>query len=204
MALLAKDPTNVIITGVGGQGNVLASRILGNLLSMQGLSITIGETFGASQRGGSVASHLRVSAKGAWSPQIPKGRADLVVALEPIEALRILAEYGNKEVTVITNTRSIFPVGCISGELAYPTMDQVKGWLNEFSKKAYFIDATNEAMKLGSPIFGNIMMIGALSAVGTLPVTREGFFTAVSAAMAASKVDINMQAFDIGVAMIQN
>ena len=77
---LSYDPYNVIITGVGGQGNVLASRVLGNMLSEKGLQVTIGETFGASQRGGSEMSHLRISAVSSWSPQIPKGKAHLVVA----------------------------------------------------------------------------------------------------------------------------
>ena len=78
---LAVDPYNVIITGVGGQGNVMASRIVGNILSRTGLTVTIGETFGASQRGGSVMSHLRISATSYWSPQIPKGKCHLVVSL---------------------------------------------------------------------------------------------------------------------------
>ena len=73
-ASLPYDPYNVIITGVGGQGNVMASRVVGNMLSRKNLNVTIGETFGASQRGGSVMSHLRISAASHWSPQIPKGK----------------------------------------------------------------------------------------------------------------------------------
>jgi len=92
---LSKDPYNLIITGVGGQGNVMASRVLSNMLVRKGYYVTIGETFGASQRGGSVMSHIRVSASSAWSPQIPQGRADMVVSLEPIEAIRVLKTYGN-------------------------------------------------------------------------------------------------------------
>ena len=104
---LAYDPYNVIITGVGGQGNVMASRILGNMLSRKGLSVTIGETFGASQRGGSVMSHLRISTGSSWSPQIPKGQGHLVISLEPTEALRVLVNYGNPNIRVLCNTRSI-------------------------------------------------------------------------------------------------
>ena len=105
-ALLA-DPYNLIITGVGGQGNVLASKLVGNMLTDKGYRVTIGETFGASQRGGSVMSHLRISAESVFSPQIPRGRAHLVVALEPTEALRVLGEYGNPGIKVITNTRPV-------------------------------------------------------------------------------------------------
>ena len=70
---LAKDPYNIVITGVGGQGNVMASRVLSNMLVRKGFKVTIGETFGMSQRGGSVMSHIRVSPTTVWSPQIPKG-----------------------------------------------------------------------------------------------------------------------------------
>ena len=88
----------MIITGVGGQGNVMATRILSNMLVQKGYYVTIGETFGASQRGGSVISHIRVSSRSNWSPQVPKGKADIVVAIEPIEAIRVLARYGNPAV----------------------------------------------------------------------------------------------------------
>ncbi len=89
-AALRGDPYNLIITGVGGQGNVLASRMVGGMLSRQGFEITIGETFGASQRGGSVMSHMRISQKGCASPQIPFGRAHMVLSLETTEAAKRL------------------------------------------------------------------------------------------------------------------
>ncbi|MBI5843269.1 MAG: indolepyruvate oxidoreductase subunit beta [Deltaproteobacteria bacterium] len=203
MAILAKDPTNVIITGVGGQGNVLASRLLGNMLSRKGLNVTIGETFGASQRGGSVMSHLRISAKGSWSPQIPKGAADVVVALEPIEALRVLGEYGHPGVKVLANTRSIYPVGCISGDMAYPSLEEVKKGVGELSAASWFIDATDEAVKLGAAILGNVIMMGALAGTGVLPIDRETFTQTVTAAMDASKVDINLKAYDLGLSLVQ-
>src|SRR5512147_3173196 len=99
-----KDPLNIILAGVGGQGNVMASRVLANMLSLRGFRITIGETFGMSQRGGSVMSHSRVSGTSSWSPQIPRGKADIVVALEPIEAVRVMRVYGNPEVKAVLNT----------------------------------------------------------------------------------------------------
>jgi indolepyruvate ferredoxin oxidoreductase beta subunit len=108
-ARLKNDPYNLIITGVGGQGNVLASRMVGDMLSQLGFYVTIGETFGASQRGGSVMSHLRISAASTFSPQIPRGRAHMIVALEPTEAIRVLRDYGNPEVGVLCNTRPSSP-----------------------------------------------------------------------------------------------
>src|SRR5208337_350317 len=152
---MIRDPYNIIITGVGGQGNVIAARILGNMLALRGLYITIGETFGASQRGGSVMSHLRVSEKSAWSPQIPKGRADLVLALEPVESLRVMAQYGNPDTVVVSNTRPVYPVGVICGDQKYPTMEELKGYLSQLCSSIHFLNATEEAIKLGNPILSN-------------------------------------------------
>ena len=199
---LSFDPYNIVITGVGGQGNVLASRVLGNMLSEKGLQVTIGETFGASQRGGSVMSHLRISAASSWSPQIPKGQAHMVIALEPIEALRVLREYGSPITKVLCNMRPIHPVAVISGEVSYPTAEELENWVNELTQEAWFVNATDAAMKMGSAIFGNIMMIGALAGVGELPMDREAFEKVISRSMPADKVEDNLYAYDLGVDMI--
>lgn len=199
---LSKDPYNIIITGVGGQGNVMASRVLSHMLVRRGHYVTIGETFGASQRGGSVMSHIRISSQSTWSPQIPKGRADIVVSLEPIEAIRVLKHYGNPKVKVLTNTRPIYPVGVIAGELDYPSAEAIKVSIKGLSSIAWFIDATGEAIKLGDPILGNIIMIGAVSGIGELPLGREDFKEVISESLSEDKLDINLKAFDIGALMI--
>lgn len=195
---LPKEPYNIIITGVGGQGNVMASRILSNMLVHRGYHITIGETFGASQRGGSVMSHIRVSADSTWSPQIPKGKADIVVTLEPIEAIRVLMNYGNPEIKVLTNTRPIYPVGVISGELNYPSKEEIQEAIRDLSSDAWFIDATDEAVKLGNPILGNIIMIGALAGTRLLPVDRQNFQEVIRENLPAGTLDTNLKAFDLG------
>jgi indolepyruvate ferredoxin oxidoreductase beta subunit len=197
------DPFNIIVTGVGGQGNVLASRIVGDMLCREGFDVTIGETFGASQRGGSVMSHVRASSCGSVSPQIPLGNAHIVVSLEPVEALRVLQNYGNENVKVITNMRPMQPVGVITGELDYPSSDKIKGWIKQLSKKAWFIDTTEAATKLGNPIFGNVILVGALAGIGERPLTRDQFEAVVRSRMPASKVAVNMEAFDIGVSFVK-
>ncbi len=201
---LSKDPYNIIITGVGGQGNVMASRVLANMLVHKGYQVTIGETFGASQRGGSVMSHIRASAKFTWSPQIPKGKADIVVSLEPVEAIRILKSYGNPHVKVLANIRPIYPVGVISGELDYPSLEEIEESVNRLSLASWFIDATGEAMRLGNPILGNIIMIGALSRIGELPLDREDFSEVIDRSMPPEKQGLNLKAFDIGSALVSN
>lgn len=199
---LTADPYNMIITGVGGQGNVLASRVLGNMLMTQGLHITIGETFGASQRGGSVMSHLRVSSQRDISPQIPRGQAHLVISLEPTEALRVLKDYGNDRVHVVCNMRPIHGISVISGEAQYPGADQLKQYVTELSHKAWFLNATEAAMAMGNPIFGNIMMVGALAATGLLPLDRGIFETTIARMVPGDKVAQNLVAFDKGREMI--
>jgi indolepyruvate ferredoxin oxidoreductase beta subunit len=201
-ATLSSDPYNLIITGVGGQGNVMASRVLGNMLSDRGLEVTIGETFGASQRGGSVMSHLRISGQSAWSPQIPKAKAHVVVALEPIEALRVLMVYGNPRTRVLCNTRPIQPVAVICGDAAYPDGAEIRQAIGELTPYARFVDATDAAVKLGNPILGNIMMIGALAVMGDLPIGRENFKTVISRTMDAGNVAANLAAYDMGADMI--
>jgi indolepyruvate ferredoxin oxidoreductase beta subunit len=202
--LSAKDPYNIIMGGVGGQGNVMASRVLSNMLVHKGFQVTIGETFGASQRGGSVMSHIRVSTRSAWSPQIPKGRADIVVALEPIEAVRILRNYGNSHVKVLANTRPIHPVGVISGELDYPSLGEIEEFVNRASLASWFIDATGEAMKLGNPVLANIIMIGALSRIEELPLDREDFSVVIGRSLPEGIQALNLKAFDIGSSWLSN
>ncbi len=197
------EPYNVIITGVGGQGNVMASRIVGNMLSRKGLSVTIGETFGASQRGGSVMSHLRISTGSSWSPQIPNGKCHLIISLEPTEAMRVLATYGNPNVKVLCNTRPIHAIGVISGDQQYPDLDEITAWVAELSEASWFLDATEKAMELGNPILGNIMMIGAAAGIGVLPLDRKDFEAALAENLSADKQELNLKAYDLGVGMVQ-
>jgi indolepyruvate ferredoxin oxidoreductase beta subunit len=201
---LATNPYNLIITGVGGQGNVLASKIVGNMLVEKGFQVTIGETFGSSQRGGSVMSHLRVSTAAMLSPQIPKGKAHLIMSLEPTEAIRVLNDYGNPDVKLITNTRPVHSVGVIGGEDRYPSMDALKQWAAKLTAAAWFIDATDEAIKLGNPILGNVLLVGALSAVGDIPLDRETFGGVIARSMSEDKVGLNLQAFDMGLALVKD
>jgi indolepyruvate ferredoxin oxidoreductase beta subunit len=193
-----KDPWNIIITGVGGQGNVLASQILGQMLVQQGYIITIGETYGASQRGGSVMSHIRVSRRGQFSPLIPEGKCDLVLGLEPVEALRVLANYGNPGVIMLINTRPIYPIDVIAGNAAYPELSVVLGKIRRLSRGVWTLNATEIGLELGDPIFSNIVMLGALSALDLLPLHREGFQNVIQEMLPSHKLHLNMNAFDRG------
>ena len=127
----------------------------------------------------------------------------MVVALEPTEAIRVLKDYGNPQVKVLCNTRPIYSIGVICGESAYPTLQDIKKWVEELSDRSWFIDATSKALELGNPIFGNIICVGALAATGVLPLSRENFESVVSEKMSRDKVQVNLSAFDMGVDMIR-
>jgi indolepyruvate ferredoxin oxidoreductase beta subunit len=200
---ISKDPFNVIIGGVGGQGNVLASQILGEMLVSQGYIITIGETYGASQRGGAVMSHLRISAKDQFSALIPEGQCDLLIVLEPVEGLRILDYFGNPRVMTLLNTRPIYPIDVISGNATYPEVSKVVAKIKGLSRRVWTLNATEVALEMGDPIFANIVMLGALSAMEVLPIHRQGFESVITDLLSSRTLNENMKAFDKGREVVQ-
>ena len=197
-----KDPLNIIITGVGGQGNVLMSQLAGKALVRSGYHATIGETYGASQRGGAVMSHLRVSREKQYGPLIAQGQADIVLGLEPLETMRVLAQYGNPEVVVISNSRPIFPPVVSSGEGQYPTPEQIGSVLQQLSKKAWLVNATDIALEMGAPILANIVMMGTLVGTGLLPVGPESFEEELAESLSRERLDANIKAFRRGLAEV--
>jgi indolepyruvate ferredoxin oxidoreductase beta subunit len=199
---MEKDPYNVIVCGVGGQGNVLASQLIGAMLVDQGYKVTIGETYGASQRGGSVMSHVRISKTRQYGPLMPPRSADLVIALEPSEAARILGQFGNPDTVSVVNTRRVQPVDVISGHDSYPDRDELFAKIESLSKRAYFVQATKSALEMGNPILSNIILIGATAGAGLLPVTTDTLEKAINEYMSAEKVEINRKAFELGKEMV--
>ncbi len=193
-----KESRNLIITGVGGQGNVLSSQLVGQALVRKGYFVTIGETYGASQRGGSVMSHIRISPQKQLSPLIPKGKADVVVALEPVEGLRILTVYGNPETVAIANTRPIYPVDVTSGQEKYPEREEIERALASLARRVYSVPATEKAIEMGSPILGNMIMIGALLELDLLPLRAEEFRETLADHFDERRLKINLKALEEG------
>lgn len=169
---LLADPLNIVVCGVGGQGNILVSRLAGRTLAKLGYLVTIGETYGASQRGGDVMSHIRLSVRQRYGPLIPPGCAHIVLGLEPLETLRMLVDYGDPEVATITNTRPILPVTVGMGVAQYPDYDKLMQAIAELSGQVWFVDATEVALGLGSVRLTNVVMLGALVGSSLLPVTQ--------------------------------
>lgn len=199
MSALGKEPINLIITGVGGQGNIVTSRLLGQAFIQEGYTITIGETYGATQRGGSVASHFRISREGMlYSPVTPRGKADIILGLEPSESLRILTNFGYPGTYVVTNTRPIYPLEVAAGEAEYPTPDTLSRYIGELSRKAWHINATEIAIGLGNPLLTNIVMTGALIGTGLVPLERAAIGRQLRLSFRDEQLAANREAFDRG------
>ena len=204
MNLPSQDPLNIIITGVGGQGNVLASQIIGRAAVYEGWKVTVGETFGLSQRGGPVMSHIRLSPESNCAPLIPPNRAHIIIGLEPLECLRILLDYGNEGTISIVNSRSIHPSNVIAGEVEYPDLAKIKSLLSESGSRLYWLEATAKAMELGAPILLNMILLGALGALNEFPLSRDTFKRVVGELFIETRKEINYQALEAGADMIRH
>jgi indolepyruvate ferredoxin oxidoreductase beta subunit len=195
-------PLNLIISGVGGQGNVLASQILGRAAVRKGLRVTIGETFGLSQRGGPVMSHIRFSSNTRLGPLIPPNMAHIIVGLEPLEAIRILMEYGNDETVFVVNSRPIYPLNVIAGDVAYPDPEWIRNILNESGSRLFWLDATRMAVDLGGHIMLNMIMLGALCALPDFPIENNDIMEIFKVFFKETNLELNYRALEIGEELI--
>lgn len=197
------DPFNLIVCGVGGQGNILISRMIGRILTRNGYLVTIGETFGAAQRGGPVFSSLRISKRKYYGPLIPEGKAHVILSLEPMETLRVLVTYGNPQVITLTNAHPIYPVGVLSKRLVYPDLEAIKESIQSLSKISSFVNATEMAIDLGAPITSNIIMLGALAGTKTIPLSEKDVEEEIKTTIPGPKVELNLKALDMGINFLQ-
>jgi len=200
---LKKDPLNLIITGVGGQGNVMISLIVGNAFVRDGFCVTIGETYGASQRGGPVMSHIRISENTQYSPFIPDGCADIILGMEPVETLRMLAKYGNPNVVTIINPRPIYSVDVTAGHGQYPDLDKLIESIKALSHRTWLINATEEAQKMGSHMFANAILIGALIGSAVLPLDRKSIEPVLRETF-PKEIETNLAAFYKGIKLAKS
>jgi len=200
---LTKDCLNLIITGVGGQGNVLASQLIGGALVAKNYFVTIGETYGATQRGGAVMSHVRISKKALYGPLIPEGKSDVILGLEPVETLRVMGHYGNPDVVAVVNTRPVYPLDVTVGNAKYPSDKIVRSTLTELCNKVYFVNATDIAVDLGAPILLNVVMIGVLLATNILPLIKDDLTESLKNTFPDQKLEINLRALQRGMDAIK-
>ena len=183
---------NILIAGVGGQGTLLASRVLGKYAMLCGKDCKLSEIHGMSQRGGSVVTHVRIGDK-IYSPVIWEGGADMVIAFETLEAARV-KHYLKKDGILLVNEEEILPMPCIMGAATYP--EDVKERLISSVEKTYFIRAQQLAFEAGSAKATNIVMLGALCRL--FGFDKEIMKQAVSACVPAKFEALNLTAFELG------
>jgi len=186
----------VIVSGVGGQGVILATEILGDAALKEGLDVVIGEVHGMAHRGGSVVSHVRFGSD-MYSPTITEGSADVIMGFEPIETLRAL-KFANQDTRIIMNSKPIIPVTVTTGAYKYPTLKEVIEQCQTFTKHVTVLDAFKIAEEAGSPKTVNIVFLGALAATGLLPVKEENLIQTIKRHVPEKFLKENLNAFDAG------
>lgn len=198
-----RDPLNIIVCGTGGQGNVLLSSFVAMAFAKKSYNTTIGETFGLSQRGGAVMSHVRVSKKRQYGPLIPEGQGHVILSLEPMETLRVLGNYGNPEVKVISNVRPVYPMEAITGDKDYPEMEEVKRAIRELSSKSWLLDATQISLEMGDPILTNMIMMGALVQTNVVNLSKSDIETIIRETFPDKVAQTNITAATRGMLAVQ-
>ena len=195
------ETTRLIMVAVGGQGNLLASKVLGEAALISGVQVRMSEIHGMAQRGGVVESAI-VFGK-ATSSIISDGEADILLGFEPSETLRALNRC-NKDTKVITNTATLPPFTVSIGKGVYPDVENIKALLKEKCAGLVAIDAMKLAKEAGSPMSVNIVLLGALIQSGSLGFSKENVIEAIKRRTKKVFLDKNLNAFDLGFVAAQN
>ena len=185
---------NIMIVGVGGQGTLLTSRILGKLATGAGYDVKLSEVHGMAQRGGSVVTFVRYGEK-VSEPIVEEGQADVLIAFERLEALRYL-HFLKKDGVVIVNDWRIDPITVVTGVASYP--ENVLDTLKEM-RKTIVVEATAEAQKLGAPKAFNIIVLGA--AARHMGFEKQDWLSVIETTVPPKTIEVNKQAFEIGYAL---
>ena len=147
-------------------------------------------------------SHVRISRETQYSPFIPDGHADIILGMEPVETLRMLGQFGNPDVVTIINPRPICAIGVTGGQVEYPDLDRLMETVKELSAKTWIVNATEEAQKMGNPIFANVILIGAIVGSSVLPLDEKSLEPLLRETF-PKEVEANMAAFSKGVELVQ-
>ena len=182
---------DILIVGIGGQGTILASNILGEACLIEGRHVKGAETHGMAQRGGSVESHIRID--GLYGPLIPPGQGDLLISFDLLEALRY-SHFLKNEGKMIVNRHLVLPTSVFTQKLPVPTQDEIIEALKKHS--LCLLDADKMAEEAGSPLSQNVVMLGAASP--SIPISPESLINAVKRLVPKKTVDINVKAFEMG------
>ena len=185
--------TNILIVGVGGQGTLLASVLLGNLALDKDYDVKLSEVHGMAQRGGSVVTHVKISEDGVNSPLIEEGDADVIIAFEELEAYRWLP-YLKKGGTMYVNTQQWLPMPVVMGQAEYP--ENIMENLEKNAAKVKAFDALKVAEECGSLKAVNVVLLGAAS--NDLPFDEAAWIKVIEENVKPKFVDLNKKAFELG------
>ena len=189
---------DLVIVGVGGQGVILISDVIGRAAVMAGKPVCGAETHGMAQRGGSVINHTRIGCR--FSPMVASGGADVLVALEPAEALRF-AHFLSPEGVALINTRPVLPVTVTCGKADYPPLSEIIAPIKARCHKVIAMDAAALAEKAGTSQAMNVVMLGALSRY--IPLSEDLIIKALSLVVPQKFLEANKKAFALGKAEVE-
>ena len=186
--------TDILMTGVGGQGVILASDALAEIAMQAGCDVKKSDSLGMSQRGGSVVSHLRMGDR-VFSPTIRKGEADFLLAFERLEGAR-WADYLHEGSIAIINDLAIPPLSVVGGASAYPSTTEVEEILREYTDHLYIIPGTRIAQEMGNPQVLNVLLVDFLSIF--LDIEEKSYIEDLSQRVPQKVLQLNLKAFARG------
>jgi len=189
------ETIRLVCVGVGGQGNLLASNLLGQAALSMGINAVVSEIHGMAQRGGVVESTVLLG--NVSSPIVSNGEADVVVSFEPLETMRTLPKCNSKTV-VITNTQPLPPFTVSIGQGKYPPVDEILDKIGRKVGKVIALQGNDLAKEAGNPLSLNMVMLGALIGSGAVPVTEEAVKKIISTSTKKAFLESNLKAFDLG------
>lgn len=190
------NSVNLEIVGVGGQGILTSSQVLGKAALEKDLDVFMSEVHGMAQRGGVVVTTVKIADK-VYSPLLGEGEADVILSFEPVEAYRAI-DKASKDTWIVTNTSPQVPFTVSVGKGEYPDLDELFESLEKETDRLIRIDAEKLAKKAGAAITQNIVMVGALTATGALPLSKEDMLGSIRNNVPEKFVDINVKAFELG------
>lgn len=183
---------------MGGQGNILASEIIATAATEAGYNVVVGETYGASQRGGAVMSHIRLSTDADYGPLIPLGEADVILAFEPLEAWRVAVDYGNPETALYVNLQKFYPLAALSGEQPYPEEARLLDDVEKLVGRVHALQATDLAREVGEPRAQNMVMVGLLAGSDLLPLDLGAYEQVIADTFQGVQREVSLRAFRAG------
>ena len=188
-------PYNIYICGVGGQGIIKTSIVIGEAAMKSGMGVVMSEVHGMAQRGGVVSTELKIG--DSKSPIIEKSNADLLIAFEPMEALRAISK-ASKDTYVVVNTSPIMPFNIIGSEVPYPEIPDILDELKSKVKDVFALDAEKAAKEAGHILSLNMVMLGGATAVSGFPIDKEAVLKSMKANLPQKSIPINMKAYEKG------